>query len=349
MKTYKNLFNKVVEPEALFFAWDEFKSNKRSKEDVQKFEKNVEQEIFQLADDLKNKRYKHGPYAGFYIYDPKRRHIHKASVRDRVLHHAVFKVVNAIFEPTFISHSFSCRIGKGTHRGVAALDSMIRKATKNYTVQRFALKCDIRKFFDSIDHRILLEILKKRIRDPDLLWLLEEIIESYQSERSDLFRRRGLPIGNLTSQIFANIYMNELDQFVKHELKIKYYARYTDDFVIVGHSEEYLQGELERILSFLGSQLALDLHPDKIIVRKCTQGIDFLGYVVFPHHILLRAKTRKRIFRKLRYKVKLLKSEKITEEELNQSLQSYLGVLSNSDSHKLRGYLLNHFWFWLRE
>jgi retron-type reverse transcriptase len=349
MKTYKNLFNKIVDPEALFIAWDEFKSNKRGKDDVQEFEKEVEQNIFQLASDLKNKTYRHGPYTGFYIYDPKRRHIHKATVRDRVLHHAIFKVVNEIFEPTFISHSFSCRIGKGTHRGVAALDVMIRKATRNYTIQRFALKCDIRKFFDSIDHRILLDILKTRIRDPDFLWLLEEIVESFQSDLSNLFQKRGLPIGNLTSQIFANVYMNELDQFVKHKMKLKYYARYTDDFVIVGHSEAYLQEKLGEILSFLDSRLALSLHPDKIIIRKCGQGIDFLGYVVFPHHILIRGKTRKRIFRKLREKVKLQKSGRITEDELNQSLQSYLGVLSNADSHKLREQVLNHFWFWLRE
>jgi hypothetical protein len=254
-----------------------------------------------------------------------------------------------IFDPSFIHDVYSSRDLKGTHAGVDRFNEFSKKVSANFTQPAFALKCDIRKFFDSIDHRILLDILKTRIRDPDFLWLLEEIVESFQSDRSNLFQKRGLPIGNLTSQIFANVYMNELDQFVKHKMKLKYYARYTDDFVIVGHSEAYLQEKLGEILSFLDSRLALSLHPDKIIIRKCGQGIDFLGYVVFPHHILIRGKTRKRIFRKLREKVKLQKSGRITEDELNQSLQSYLGVLSNADSHKLREQVLNHFWFWLRE
>lgn len=347
MKTYKKLFNKIVEPEHLFSAWDEFKSNKRSKSDVQVFEKDLERNIFELSRDLKAKTYRHGAYTGFYIYDPKRRHIHKAIVRDRVLHHAIFKVLNEIFEPTFIPYSFSCRIGKGTHKGVQALSSMVRKVSRNYTSPCIALKCDIRKFFDSIDHQILLSILRKRIKDQDLLWLLEEIVSSFNGSNSDLFSQRGVPIGNLTSQIFANIYMNEFDQFIKHELKAQYYARYTDDFVILGHSEVILRGQLDSINSFLKLNLALELHPQKVIFRRYHQGIDFLGYVVFPHHVLVRAKTRTRVFSKLRNKVRDFKNEAISEETLNQSLQSYLGVLANADAYELKADLLNHFWIWL--
>jgi retron-type reverse transcriptase len=349
MKTYKKLFNKIVEPEHLFRAWDEFKSNKRNKADVQVFEKDLERNIFELSRDLKAKTYRHGAYTGFYIYDPKRRHIHKATVRDRVLHHAIFKVLNEIFEPTFIPHSFSCRIGKGTHKGVQALSNMVRKASRNYTSPCIALKCDIRKFFDSIDHQVLLSILRKRIKDQDLIWLLEEIVGSFNGSRSDLFSQRGVPIGNLTSQIFANIYMNEFDQFIKHELKAQYYARYTDDFVILGHSEVILRNQLDRINSFLQLNLALELHPQKVIFRQYHQGIDFLGYVVFPHHVLVRAKTRKRVFSKLRNKVRDFKSGVISEETLNQSLQSYLGVLANADAYELKAHLLNHFWIWLKE
>ena len=277
MKTYNKLFNKIIEPEHLFWAWDEFKHDKRSKADVQEFEKDLERNIFDLSRDLKDKTYKHGPYIGFYIYDPKLRHIHKAAVRDRVLHHAVFQVVNKIFEPTFIPNSFSCRIGKGTHRGVEEINKMVRKVSKNFTEPCFGLKCDVRKFFDSIDHDILLTILRERIRDPDMIWLLEEIVESYQSSRSDLFHRRGLPIGNLTSQIFANVYMNIFDQFVKQELKAEYYARYTDDFIILSHDESDLLNKLDRVTAFLEDKLALQLHPEKIIIRRYNQGIDFLG------------------------------------------------------------------------
>lgn len=233
MKIYSNIFKDIVSLENLFFAWDEFKKGKQKKPDVQRFEFDLERNIFQLHRDLLNKTYRHGPYKGFYICDPKVRHIHKATVRDRVLHHAVFKILNPIFEPTFIPNSFSCRVGKGTHRGVAALEKMARGIARNGVNLCYVLKCDIQKFFDTVDHTILLSILNKRIKDEDAVWLLQEIIESFP---------KGLPIGNLTSQIFANIYMNEFDQFVKHELKIKYYVRYTDDFAIASDNEYTLRG-----------------------------------------------------------------------------------------------------------
>ena len=181
MKFYKNIYPLIVSAESLFTAWEIFKRDKRNRTDVAKFEQKVEQHIFQLHHELRNKTYKHGPYYGFWIHDPKRRRIHKAIVRDRVLHHAIFRVLSPIFEPTFILTSFSCRIGKGTHRGVCYLASAIRRVSKNYTRPCFVLKCDIRKFFDSIDHTTLLAILEKRIRDADAQWLLREIVESYRT------------------------------------------------------------------------------------------------------------------------------------------------------------------------
>ena len=185
MRVYKNLFNKIIDPENLFLAWDEFKRGKRHKLDVMNFEKNLEQNIFELHRDLKNKTYAHRGYTDFYIHDPKRRHIHKATVRDRVLHHAVFQIVNPIFEPTFIIDSFSCRVGKGTHRGVLAAESMLRKVSRNYTRPCYVLKCDVRKFFDTINHSIMLSILGKRIKDTDTVALLREIIGSYRTGRRD--------------------------------------------------------------------------------------------------------------------------------------------------------------------
>jgi len=147
MKIYKNVFEKIISLENLFSAWDKFSSDKKKKRDVVEFEWELEQNIFQLHRDLKNKKYKHGTYASFYIQDPKQRHIHKAIVRDRVLHHAVFSVLNPIFEPTFIAHSLSCRVGKGTHKGVDILDSMTKAVSRNIHKPCFALKCDIKKFF----------------------------------------------------------------------------------------------------------------------------------------------------------------------------------------------------------
>lgn len=179
MQIYEHIFNKIVSPEALFEAWDEFKRGKRMKEDVLEFEKSLEQNIFALSRDLRSKHYRHGSYENFYIQDPKLRHIHKASVRDRVLHHAMFAALNPIFEPTYIANSFSCRVGKGTHKGVEVLAKMLRKVSRNGTLICYALKCDIRKFFDSIDHDVLLTILEKRVADPNTKWLMREIVGSF--------------------------------------------------------------------------------------------------------------------------------------------------------------------------
>ena len=347
MRVYKKLFSKICNLENLLLAWEEFKVGKGGKPDVLEFEEKLEQNIFQLQRDLLSQKYQHGPYADFYIYDPKKRHIHKATVRDRVLHHAVYNILDPIFEPTFISHSFSCRIGKGNHKGVLAAEGIIRKVSRNYTRSCYILKCDVKKFFDSIDHAILLQILRKKIKDPDTLWLLEEIIGSFASRYSDLFTKKGLPIGNLTSQLFANAYMNEFDQFMKKNLRVEHYARYTDDFLVISGDRKYLDQLTEKIQNFLKTKLQLSLHPDKVEIFKCHQGIDFLGYVMFPHHRLVRKRTIKRMYRKLREKVVMYNQGLISEEKLTASLNSYLGILSHANAKKLGEDLMNKYFFWL--
>ena len=349
MKIYKNVFEKIISPENLFSAWDKFKSNKQKKRDVQHFEWRLEENIFRLHRDLKFRSYRHGAYTSFYIRDPKQRHIHKATVRDRVLHHAVFAALNPVFEPTFISNSLSCRIDKGTHKGIDILEKLTRQTSKNAFKPCFVLKYDIRKFFETIDHKILLNIIRKRIKDTDALWLLEEIIESFISRYSTLFERKGLPIGNLTSQLFANIYLNEFDQFIRHKLKVKHYICYTDDFVIVAGNKRQLENFIAPIRSFLLDNLALELHPKKIAIRKFHQGIDFLGYIVLPYYRLLRTKTRQRIFKKLKKRIEEYKKGVANKQTLEQSLQSYLGVLSHADTYKISNELKNQFWFWLNE
>ena len=335
--------------ENLFTAWEEFKVDKRHKEDVQAFEFSVEQNLFRLHRELMAKRYKHQPYTGFYIRDPKVRHIHKAAARDRVMHHAIFRVLNPFFDRTFISNSFSCRIGKGVHKGVIALENMIRSESRNFTRQCFALKCDVQKFFDSVDHQVLLSILEKRIADPEAMGLIRQVIESYSAGQTSLFDRQGLPIGNLTSQLFANVYMNEFDQFIKHTLRVRHYARYTDDFVIISTDKKYLEGLLDPIREYLHTRLKLKLHPNKISFRACHQGVDFLGYVALPSHRLVRAKTRRRIYRKLKYRISQYRSGIISENALSQTLQSYLGILSHANAHQLTQDLKNQYWFWLHE
>ena len=349
MKIYKDLYWLIISPSTLFHAWNVFKEDKKNKLDVMDFELELEKNIFDLYRDLKKGIYKHGAYKGFWIHDPKLRRIHKATVRDRVLHHAIFKVFNPIFEPTFIPNSFSCRIGKGTHKGMKEIASMIRIVSQNNTRQCYALKCDIRKFFDSVDHDILIKILSKRMKDEKVMSLMREIIESFVASKPNLFDRRGIPIGNLTSQIFANIYMNEFDQFIKHTLKVKHYARYTDDFIIVSTDKIYLENLIIPIQDFLKTKLCLKLHLKKVHITKHIRGIDFLGYVILPEHIKLRTKNKRKIPKKIQEMVYHYKRGKISELTFYSSLQSYLGVLSHANAYKLSQEIQNKFWFWLHE
>ncbi|MEX1130521.1 MAG: reverse transcriptase/maturase family protein [Candidatus Woykebacteria bacterium] len=344
LKTFLHLYKEITSLDNLFQAWDEFKKDKRKKKDVGNFERHLEDNIFDLHKELVNKTYKHSAYTGFYVLDPKVRHIHKALVRDRIVHHALFKILNPIFEPTFISDSFSCRENYGTHKGFEKLVKYSRKVSKNYKSPCWVLKCDIRKFFDSVDHKILLGFLEAKIKDPDLIHLFREIVGSYEVEVG-----KGLPIGNLTSQLFANVYLNPLDQFVKHKLKVKYYVRYTDDFVLLSQDENYLLEIIEHLKNFLNSELKLSLHPNKVSLRKLSQGIDFLGYVSLPYHQVLRTRTKKRIFRKIKEKALLYKASSISSETLDQSIQSYLGVLKHANTYGLEQNLRNKIWFWLQQ
>ena len=349
MKIFKNIFNKIISLENLFSAWEKFKKNKNKKLDVLRFEINLEQNIFQLHYNLKNQTYQHGEYQSFYINDPVQRHIHKAVVRDRVLHHAIYKIIMPIFEPTFISNSFSCRPGKGTHKGVSTVESMLCKESCNYTITCFALKGDIKKFFGSVKHKILLKIINKKIKDEKTMWLIKEVIGSFSTKNIDLLNLYGLPIGNLTSQLFANIYMNEFDQFIKHKLIVKQYVRYTDDFIIISKNKDYLTNLIKLIQEFLKTNLALKLHPKKISIKKISQGVDFLGYILFPYHRLLRTKTKKRIFKKMKQQIFYYHQGHISEKTLNQSLQSYLGTLSHANTYQLSKNLKNYFWFWITD
>lgn len=330
-KICHNIFGEIISLENLFLAWQEFKKGKNKKIDVQGFEFNLEDNLFTLYRELKSKTYQHSNYTPFCIQDPKLRRIHKASVRDRVLHHAVFRILYPIFDKSFIFDSYSCRLHKGTHRAVSRLEKFTRRLSKNNSRNIFALKCDIRKFFDSIDQSILLDLIKRKINDDNAMWLIRLIVKSFEKEKG-----KGLPLGNVTSQLFANIYLNELDQFIKHRLKIKYYLRYCDDFLILGKNKDYLIGLVSSITNFLKDKLESIIHSNKIIIRKYQQGIDFLGYVALPHHRVLRTKTKKRMFREVADKHQKLQRGLISQESFNQSLQSYLGVLKHCCGYKIK-------------
>ena len=309
-------YQELTSVENLFQAWDEFKKGKRKRKDVQIFERYLEDNLFELHQKLIKKTYQHGGYHAFFVNDPKRRHIHKASVEDRIVHHLLYKYLYEAWDKKFIYDSYSCRLNKGTHKGVKRLERFTMAVSKNYARPCWALKLDIKKFFASVDHEILKGLLRKKIIDKDTLWLLDEIINSFPG---------GIPLGNLTSQVFANIYMNELDQFIKHELKIKYYLRYADDLVVLSGDKQSLERLIVPIAEFLKIKLKLELHPNKIILRKLDWGIDFLGYVILPHYILPSTKTKRRMFKR------------INEENLS----SYLGYLSHANSFRLSEELKN--------
>jgi retron-type reverse transcriptase len=323
-------FAEITSLENLFLAWKEFRADKKSKVDVQEFELNLEDNLFQLFHDLGNGAYYHSHYTSFFVRDPKLRHIHKASVRDRVLHHALTRALEPIFEKTFIFDSYSSRKNKGTLRAVKRFKNFAWKLSKNNTKTVWILKCDIRKYFASIKHARLLILIGKKIKEEKLLSLIREIIFSYQNKFG-----RGIPLGNLTSQLFSNIYLNELDQFIKRELGIKYYIRYTDDFVIVDRDQAKLKTILKKIDDFLKEKLELEVHPVKTFFRKWHQGLDFLGYIIFPCCLVLRTKTKRRMLRKIREKRMEYLTGKISMEKLNQTLQSYLGLLSHANGYKI--------------
>jgi retron-type reverse transcriptase len=316
---FSQKFEDIVSVENLLEAWREFLRGKRGKRDVQEFQLRLMDNILSLRADLVNGTYRHGGYRHFRISDPKPRDIHKAGVRDRLLHHAIYRVLYPFFDRTFAADSFSCRNRKGTHRAMDRFRRFYRQVGKNDTRQCWVLKCDIRKFFANIDHAILTGILRERISDERLFSLLHEIIGSFSSTHSGI----GLPLGNLTSQLFVNIYMDEFDQFAKHILRAKHYLRYADDFVFLSSNREWLEIILPEIACFLENRLKLKLHPHKVSVETISSGVDFLGWVHFPDHRILRTATKRRILKRLRGNQK------------EGTVQSYRGLLGHGNARKL--------------
>lgn len=312
-------FDDIASLENLLGAWSEFVAGKRRKTDVQEFSHHLMDNILKLSSDLLDGSYRHGDYWAFKISDPKPRDIHKASVRDRLVHHAIYRQLYPLFDRTWIADSYSCRDNKGTHRAMNRFRAFAYKVSRNHTQTCWVLKCDIRKFFASIDQPILMEIVSRYVADRRTLALIRNIVESFHSTVIG----KGLPLGNLTSQLLVNVYMNEFDQFAKHKLKGKYYVRYADDFVFMSDRKAELECLIPVISSFLGRKLALSLHPDKVYIKTAASGVDFLGWVHFPDHRILRGSSWRRMIRHL------------AESRKEARLQSYRGMLSHGNAHGL--------------
>lgn len=318
-----HVIDDIISQENLLEAWREFIKGKRSKKDVQKFQYNLLDNIKELHEDLKNNTYVHGLYYEFKISDPKPRIIHKASVRDRLLHHAIHRILYQFFKDIFIEDSYSCQIYKGTHKAIEQFKKYTDIVGCNNTKTVWILKCDIRKFFASIDQEILIRILDEYITNKSIVNLLKIIIQSFNSGEVG----KGLPLGNLTSQLLVNIYMNEFDQYVKNILKIDYYIRYADDFIFMSQDKTELENILKNIIIFLNQKLKLNLHPNKVFIKTLFSGVDFLGWVQFPKHKILRTTTKKRMFKNMK------------NSPTNSTYQSYKSLIKHGNTYKLQSKL----------
>ncbi|NCN22243.1 hypothetical protein GW758_00895 [Candidatus Falkowbacteria bacterium] len=320
MKKFIKTYSEIVTISNLLLAWEEFLVGKKKRRDVVIFQGRLMNNIFNLYHDLKEKNYCHSDYQAFKISDPKPRNIHKAIVRDRLLHHLLYQETYQYFDQQFIYDSYSCRLNKGTHRAISRLAEFKDKVSENNYKTVWVLKCDIKKFFASINHKILKNILVKYIEDRDLLWLFGQVIDSFNTPGKIGI---GLPLGNLTSQLLVNIYMNEFDQFVKRTLKIKYYLRYADDFLFLKDNKEELISLRTKLEIFLNEHLCLTLHPNKTFLKTIASGVDFLGWVQFSEHRTLRTITKRRMFKKIK------------QNNKPATKASYLAMLKHGNAHKL--------------
>jgi RNA-directed DNA polymerase len=298
MKTYKNLYPQLCSWENLYLAWRKARKGKRGREPAATFEFDLEGNLVQLQRELLDKSYRPGAYTSFHIHDPKRRLISAAPFRDRVVHHALCNVIEPLFERRFIFDSYANRVGKGTHRALDRCQQFARR-------YQYCLPCDVVQFFPSIDHAILRDIMAHVIADPDVMWLVDRILESGVGVLSgeyrmtwfpgdalwDALRPRGLPIGNLTSQFWANCYLDPLDHFVKRELRCCRqrggYLRFVDDFLLFADDKATLWVWREAVVERLAG-LRLAIHERRAHPRPVGEGIPFLGFVVFPTHRRLK-------------------------------------------------------------
>lgn len=341
MKRVGQLYEQIISFPNLLEAFYQARKGKRDKPNVAAFEANLEKEVLLLAQELRSGSYRPGPYRTFRILDPKERMISAAPFRDRVVHHALCRVIEPIFEPTLISDTFANRTGKGTHAGIRRAQQFVRK-------YRYALKADIRKYFPCIDHEILKALIARKIKCGRTLALIDWIIDnSNPQERvndyfpgDDLFapltRRKGLPMGNLTSQFFANLYLSPLDHLVKERLQLTGYVRYVDDFVLFHDDKRSLHEAEVVIRNFLAGHLRLALHDHKTAIFPVKDGLTFLGQRIFPDHRRLRRENVQRFKKRLEKRLQAYGLGEISPGTFEIQLNSWLGHARQADTWRLR-------------
>ena len=339
VKSYNHLYPAICSYANLWSAWQKARRGRRSRGYVQEFEHNLERELVQLRKELMETAYVPGPYTEVFIREPKRRMISAAPFRDRVVHHALINVVGPLFERSFIADSYANQENKGVHRAVDRFQEYARR-------NAYVLQSDIRKYFPSIDHEILKTMIRRTIRCRRTLWLIDRIIDNSNRQEevvsyfpgdtlfTPIERRRGLPIGNLTSQFFANVYLNGFDHFVREELRPKGYVRYVDDVAVFGNDKAQLS-EYRRSISQRLIQLRLDLHEDKSLIHATAGGVPFLGYRVFPEYRLVRYESKQRIRRRLSTLMKRYAEGRVSLSRVRASIHGWLGHVKQAQSYRL--------------
>ena len=358
----------------MFRAFYDARKNKRHSFSALSFERNYETNLFELSDEIISGRYTISPSICFISFKPLMREIFAADFRDRIIHHFIYNYISPIFERLFINDSYSCRIGKGTSYGIKRLDHFIRSCSNNYKKDCYILKLDIKGYFMAIDHFVLyrkVEEILNRFReieyfDVDLvLRLVRQIVfhdstkgcvlkgkkEDWQGlpRTKSLFfsgKDKGLPIGNLTSQLFGNVYLNDFDHFIEYKLGCKYYGRYVDDIVIVHQDKEYLKSIVPFLRDYLKNNLFLELHPKKIYLQHFFKGVQFTGVLIKPYRIYIADHTKGSFYKKTKYWNDFLtKSRKVSKENLDTLLSSensYLGIIKQYNTYRLRKKIMTH-------
>jgi len=343
-----DLYGELCSFRNLELAYRKARKGKRSKKAVQEFEFNLEENLLQLKRELEDGSYQPHPLRQFVVMDPKTRVISASHFRDRVVHHALCNIIQPVFERTFIDDSYANRVGKGTRKALDRFDRFKRKVGKNGRIVNgakddnmvvgYILKADIRHYFDTVDHDVLMGLIGRRISDERILALVRKILKNHVTDSPG----KGMPIGNLTSQFFANLYLNELDYFVKHQLRAGFYIRYVDDFVIMHNSEKILLQWKRQIASFLET-LKLELHPEKSKVYPLHNGVNFLGCRVFYHHKLLKKSNLMAIENRLVEFKKSYDRNETTYEKIMQSLESWMAYARHANTYKLRKDIMQQF------
>lgn len=342
-KKIRNIYPKIYEYENLYWSYRNARKSKRFKNEVLCFSYNLEENLINLQNHLIHKTYCLGEYHSFYVHEPKKRLVMALPFKDRVVQWAIYRKLCPIFDKVFYEHSCACRKGKGTHYAANQLQYWLRKLDRS-PGKTYYLKADIAKYFYRVNHRRLIKIIARKIGCSDTLNLLWKIIKKADGnfgirlDDHEIEEERiggiGMPIGNLTSQLFANIYLDWLDIYVKHVLKVKYYIRYMDDFILLAKSKKRLHVLRKEIDIFLDEYLCLQLN-NKTAIRPISLGIDFMGYVIWPTHMKLRKSTKKRMKRRLKQLRDLYQSEKVGLDKVDASVQSYLGICQHCSSHNL--------------